>query len=228
MAVVGVGVAPVGVGCGGATPPKERDSGAPFGVQTARRRISIGAECWRGVRDSAPSRKCRPGGWHPLRPQRYRRAIGPGRIGPQAVLPPIFLDAPELVGGSGAAGERIGVKNPPRARPAVEADVRTQIPSAPAPSRHRKSIKETPLPFIPRDAQPLPYLHASTDLGGVHSSERRSASYPPFPENLRPSTRHRAPVLPSILTSTKQRVNKKACQHNKGFAKQHNSKTRGA
>ncbi len=115
MAVVGVGVAPVGVGCGGATPPKERDSGMPFGVQTARRRIGIGAECWRGVRDSAPSRECRPGRWYPLRPQRYRRAIGPGRIGPQAVLPPIFLDAPELVGGSGAAGERIGVKNPPRA-----------------------------------------------------------------------------------------------------------------
>lgn len=108
---------------------------------------------------------------------------------------------------------------------AVEADVRTRIPSAPAPSRHRKSITETPLPFIPRDAQPLPYLHASTDLGGVHSSERRSASHPPFPENLRPSTRHRAPVLPSILTSTKQRVNKKVCQHNNETVCQHNSET---
>lgn len=119
---------------------------------------------------------------------------------------------------------------------AVEADVRTRIPSAPAPLRHRKSIKETPRPFIPRDAQPLPYPHTSTDLGGVHSSGRRSASHPPFPENLRPSTRHRASVLPSILTSTKQRVNKTvekcanttAKQHNRGSAKQHNSKTRGA
>lgn len=106
MAVVGVGVAPVGVGCGGATPPKKRDSGMPFGIQTARRRTGIGAECWRGVRDSAPSRECRPGGWYPLRPQRYRRAIGPGRIGPQAVLPPIFLDAPELVGGGFRGGGR--------------------------------------------------------------------------------------------------------------------------
>ena len=140
---------------------------------------------------------------------------------------------------SGVQGRRASVsasKIRPGPGSAVEADVRTRIPSAPAPSRHRKSIKETPLPFIPRDAQPLPYLHASTDLGGVHSSERRSASHPPVPENLRPSTRHRAPVLPSILTSTKLRINKTAekCanttakQHNKGFAKQHNSKTRGA
>lgn len=168
------------------------------------------------------SRAPHPGRWHPLRPQRYHGAVGPGRIKPPGGLTPIFLDAPGQFGDSAAAGERIGVKNPSRAGLRGEKDVRTRIPSAPAPSRHRKSIKETPLPFIPRDAQPLPYLHASTDLGGVHSSERRSASHPPFPENLRPSTRHRAPVLPSILTSTKQRVNKTAkqgacktmCQHN--------------
>ena len=66
-------------------------------------------------RDSAPSRECRPGGWHPFRPQRYRIAVGPGHIEPQAVLPPIFLDAPVLVEVSEAAGERIGVKNPSRA-----------------------------------------------------------------------------------------------------------------
>lgn len=41
--------------------------------------------------------------------------VGPGRIEPQAVLPPIFLDAPELAEVSAAVGERIGVKNPSRA-----------------------------------------------------------------------------------------------------------------
>lgn len=116
MAVVGVGVAPVGVGFGGATPPKERDSGVPFGGSGG----TPGDRHWSGIqggvsRDSAPVQECRPGGWHPFRPQRYRRAVGPGRIEPQAVLPPIFLDAPELAEVSAAAGERIGVKNPSRA-----------------------------------------------------------------------------------------------------------------
>ena len=116
MAVVGVGVAPVGVGCRGATPPKELDSDVPSGGSGG----TPGDRHWRrnagGVsRDSAPARECRPGGWHPFRPQRYRRAVGPGRIEPQAVLPPIFLDAPELAEVPGAAGERIGVKNPSRA-----------------------------------------------------------------------------------------------------------------
>lgn len=42
------------------------------------------------------------------------------------------------------------------------------------------------------------------------------------PENLRPSTRHRAPVLPSILTSTKQRTSKTTQQHNCTTTQQQN------
>ena len=204
MAVVGVGVAPVGVGCGGATPPKERDSGEPFGVQTARRRIGIGAECWRGVRDSAPSRECRPGGWHPLRPQRYRRAIGPGRIGPQAVLPPIFLDAPGLFGDSAAADERIGVKNPPRTglrgggrRPNPDT-IRTGSVTAPR-------FRSRGTSFAVRVA--LPYSIPPTGLERVCSSREAFGFASTGPENLRPSTRHRdlhRPIHTDISTTIKQ------------------------
>lgn len=115
MAVVGVGVAPVGVGFGGATPPKGRVSDVPSGGSDGTPGgAALGRNAGGVSRDSAPSRECRPGGWHPFRPQRYRRAVGPGRIEPQAVLPPIFLNAPVLFGDS-AACERIGVKNPSRA-----------------------------------------------------------------------------------------------------------------
>lgn len=189
MAVVGVGVAPVGVGFGGATPPKERDSGVPSGGSDG----SPGDRHWRrnagGVsRDSAPSRECRPGGWHPFRPQRYRRAVGPGRIEPQAVLPPIFLDAPGLVEVSEAAGERIGVKNPSRAglrgggrRPNPDT-IRTGSVTAPR-FRSRGSS------FAVRVA--LPYPISTTHLGGVCSSGEAFGFASTGPENLRPSTRHR-------------------------------------
>lgn len=118
-------------------------------------------------RDSAPTRECRPGGWHPFRPQRYRRAVGPGRIEPQAVLPPIFLDAPGLVEVSGAAGERIGVKNPSRAglrgggrRPNPDT-IRTGSVTAPRFRSRRTS-------FAVRVA--LPYPISTTHLGRVCSS----------------------------------------------------------
>ena len=83
MAVVGVGVAPVGVGFGGATPPKEQDSGVPSGGSGG----TPGDRHWRrnagGVsRDSAPSRECRPGG------QAARRGIDIGG-GMQAGCPGI-------------------------------------------------------------------------------------------------------------------------------------------
>lgn len=70
-------------------------------------------------------------------------------------------------------------------------------------------------------------------LNEARSSNRRSTSPPLFPENLRPSTRHRAPILPSILTSTKQRISKTTkqgasktmCQHNSTTTQQRVSKT---
>ena len=63
MAVVGVGVAPVGVGCRGATPPKELDSDVPSGGgQAARRGIGIGTECRRGVPEFRAGPGVSPGG----------------------------------------------------------------------------------------------------------------------------------------------------------------------
>ena len=57
------------------------------------------------------------------------------------------------------------------------------------------------------------------------SSNRRSTSPPLYPENLRPSTRHRDPMLTSILTSTKQRISKTTKQGASKTMCQHNSET---
>lgn len=171
MAVVGVGVAPVGVGFGGATPPKEQDSGVPSRGSDGS---PGGGRHWGGMQAGCPGIPRRPGsaaradgGWHPFRPQRYRRAVGPGRIEPQAILPPIFLDAPGLVEVSGAAGERIGVKNPSRAglsgggrRPNPDT-IRTGSVTAPRFRSRRTS-------FAVRVA--LPYPISTTHLGRVCSS----------------------------------------------------------
>lgn len=165
-------------------------------------------------RDSAPARECRPGGWHPFRPQRYRRAVGPGRTEPQAVLPPIFLDAPVLVEVSGAAGERIGVKNPSRAGSAVEDDVRTRIPSAPAPLRHRDSAHEGPPSRSSTARVVLPYPIPPTGLGGVRSSERRPASPPPTRKTSDLPPGIGISIGPPILTSTKQQISKTTKRHN--------------
>ena len=181
------------------------------GVQTARRGISIGAECRRGIPGSAPSRECRPGGWHPFRPQRYRRAVGPGRIEPQAVLPPIFLDAPMLFGNSAAASERIGVKNPSRTglrggsrRPNPDT-IRTGSVTAPR-------FRSRGTSFAVRVA--LPYPTSSTDLGRVCSSDWRSASLPRSRKTSDLPPGIGISIGPSIPTSTKQQ-NNKTTQHSR-------------
>lgn len=176
MAVVGVGVAPVGVGFGGATPPKGRVSGVPSGVSDG----TPGDRHWRrnagGMsRDSAPSRECRPG------VQAARRGIGIGS-GMQAGCPGIPRRPGSAARADGIRFGRKGTAEPsgrgassrrrfcrrssstrrgwsrfqgrrasvsaskirPRPGFAVEADVRTRIPSAPAPLRHRDSAHEGP------------------------------------------------------------------------------------
>lgn len=161
-------------------------------------------------------------GWHPLRPQRYRRAVGPGRIEPQAVLTPIFLDAPGQFGDSAAAGERIGVKNPSRAGLRGEKDVRTRIPSAPAPLRHRDSAPEAPPSRSSTARAALPCPIPPTGLGDVRSSERHPASPP-----LSRKTSDLPPGIgisigPPILTSAKQRTSKTTQQHNCTTTQQQN------
>lgn len=128
-------------------------------------------------------------------------------------------------------------KIPSGPSPRGEEGVRTRIPSAPAPSRHRiPDRRGPPAPLLPPRCFLLGERNTSERplfFNEACSSKRRSTSPPLFPENLRPSTRHRDSMLPSILTSKKQRVskttkqgaNKTMGQHNRGSAKQHNSKT---
>lgn len=113
------------------------------------------------------------------------------RCGPEMQTPRASVSASKIPSGPSPRGEEA---------------VRTRIPSAPAPSRHR---------ILDRLGLPCPAATASIFsprrdplLNEARSSNRRSASPPLFPENLRPSTRHRALILPSTLTSTKQRANK--------------------
>ena len=149
-----------------------------------------------------------PGGWHPLRPQRYHGADGPRQFG------------------DSAADERIGVKNPSRAGLRGEEDVRTRIPSAPAPLRHRDSAPEVPPPrsFAARAA--LPYPIPSIDLRGIHSSERRPVSPPLSRETSDLPPGIGISIGPPILTSTKQRTSKTTQQHDCTTTKQQNSTTR--
>lgn len=230
MAVVGVGVAPVGVGFGGATPPKERDSGVPSGRSSG----TPGDRHWGGMQAGHPGIPRRPGsaaradgGWHPFRPQRYRRAVGPGRIEPQAVLPPIFLDAPVLVEVSAVAGERIGVKNPSRAglrgggrRPNPDT-IRTGSVTAPR-------FRSRGTSFAVRIA--LPYPIGTTHLGGVCSSGKAFGFASTGPENLRPSTRHRdlhRPIHTDINKTAKhiRGARPKIKQHNTITKHQNNTTT---
>ena len=142
-----------------------------------------------------------------------------------AVWTPIFLArrcGPEMRMPRASVSES---KIPSGPSPRGAEGVRTRIPSAPAPSRHR----------IP-DRRGLPCPAATTSmfsprrgplLNEARSSNRRSTSPPLYPENLRPSTRHRDPMLPSILTSTKQRVSKTAKQGVSKTMGQHNNTTEG-
>lgn len=217
MAVVGVGVAPVGVGCGGATPPEEQISDDRSGTGRAHRSIGIRAESrWRNFGMPRCPRAPHPGGWHPLRPQRSRRADGPGHIEPQAVLTPIFLDAPGQFGDSAAAGERIGVKNPSRAGSAGKKTSEpgyhphrlrygTEIP------RPRHLLRGVGGPTLPDPAnRPRRY----TLLGEAS----RFAST--VPENLRPPTRHR-----NLHRPTHTDISKTANQQNYTTTQLHNDTT---
>lgn len=204
MAVVGVGVAPVGVGCRGATPPKELDSDVPSGGgQAARRGIGIGTEC-RRVSGSAPA------------------GVPPGRmasVSAAKVPQSRRAGAHRAAGGfcrrssstrrcwSRFQGRRASVsasKIRPGPGSAVEDDVRTRIPSAPAPLRHRDSAHEGPPSRSSTARVVLPYPIPPTGLGGVRSSERRPASPPPTRKTSDLPPGIGISIGPPILTSTKQ------------------------
>ena len=146
MAVVGVGVAPVGVGFEGATPPKGRVSGMPSGGSDG----TPGNRHWGGMQAGYPG--------IPRRPRSAVRADGI-RFGRKGTAEPSGRDASSRRRfchrssstrrcWSRFQGRRASVsasKIRPGPGSAVEADVRTRIPSAPAALRHRDPAHEGPL-----------------------------------------------------------------------------------
>ena len=215
MAVVGVGVAPVGVGCRGATPPKELDSDVPSGGSGGtpgdRHRDGMQAGC--------------PG--IPRRPGSAARADGI-RFGRKGTAEPSGRGAPSRRRfcrrssstrrcWSRFQGRRASVsasKIRPGPGSAVEDDVRTRIPSAPAPLRHRDSAHEGPPSRSSTARVVLPYPIPPTGLGGVRSSERRPASPPPTRKTSDLPPGIGISIGPPILTSTKQQISKTTKRHN--------------
>lgn len=189
MAVVGVGVAPVGVGFGGATSPKERDSGEPSGGgQTARRGIGIGAECRRGV----PGFRAVPG-VPPGRMASVSAAKVPQsrRAGAHRAAGGFAADLPRRAGaGRGFSG---GGRAYRRQKSVPGRAPRWRLTSEPGYHPHRLRYgTEIPLTrHLLRGAgsPPLPDQHHPPRKSVLLGEAFGFAST--GPENLRPSTRHR-------------------------------------
>lgn len=218
MAVVGVGVAPVGVGCGGATPPEERISDDRSGTGRVRRGIGIRAGSGQSdfgmpqcSRSSSPGRMASASAAKIPRSRRawtHRAASGfdtdlPRRAG-------------VIRGFSGGRAYRRQKSFPGRAP--REEDVRTRIPSAPAPLRHRDSAHEAPPSRSSSARVALP------DPANRHRRCTHLGVAPHFaftvPENLRPSTRHR-----NLHRPTHTDINKTASQQNYTTTRLHNDTT---
>lgn len=147
MAVVGVGVAPVGVGFGGATPPKERDSGVPSGGSGG----TPGDRHWSGMQAGCPGIPRRPGSAARADGIRFGRkgTAEPSGRGTSSRRRFCRRSSSTRQCCSRFQRQRASVsasKIRPGPGSAVEADVRTRIPSAPAPLRHRNSAHEGPPP----------------------------------------------------------------------------------
>lgn len=211
MAVVGVGVAPVGVGFGGATPPKERDSGVPSGgsggtpgVQAARRGIGIGAECRRGVPGFRAVPGVPPGRMASVSAAKVpqsRRAGAHRAAGGFAADLPRRASAVRGFSGSGRAYRR--QKSVPGRAP------RWKLTSEPGYHPHRLRYG-TEIPLT-RDllrgagSPPLPDRHHPPRKSVLLGEAFGFAST--GPENLRPSTRHRdlhRPIHTDINKTAKQ------------------------
>lgn len=189
MAVVGVGVAPVGVGFGGATPPKERDSGVPSGGSDGTPGGGgIGAECRRGV----PGFRAVPG-VPPGRMASVSAAKVPQsrRAGTHRAAGGFAADLPRRAGaGRGFSG---GGRAYRRQKSVPGRAPRWRLTSEPGYHPHRLRYgTEIPLTrYLLRGAGSLP-------LPDRHHPPRKSVLLGEAfgfastgPENLRPSTRHR-------------------------------------
>lgn len=157
MAVVGVGVAPVGVGFGDATPSKERDSDMPSGGSGG----TPGDRHWSGMQAGCPGIPRRPGSVARADGIRFGRkgTAEPSGRGASGRRRFCRRSSSPRRGRSRFQGRRASVsasKIRPGPGSAVEADVRTRIPSAPAPLRHRSPQPSLSRPCIPRCGSPYP------------------------------------------------------------------------
>lgn len=186
----------------------------------------------RGCRPGFPRDRIRcasPGRMEPAPAAKVPRGIGPERIGPQGRF---GHRSSSPAGAARRCRCRGRAYRSPKFLPGRAPSVKR--PSAPGyhPHRLRHGIEfptvEVPLPRCYH----LDVFSSESDtprsgqfLNKACSSKRLSTSPPLFPENLRPSTRHRALILPSTLTSTKQRANKTTKQGASKTMCQHNSTT---
>lgn len=204
MAVVGVGVAPVGVGFGGATPPKERDSGVPSGGSGG----TPGDRHWSGMQAGCPGIPRRPGSAARADGIRFGRKgtaepSGRGtssRSGFAADLPRRADVVREFSGGGRAYRRQ---KSVPGRAP------RWKLTSEPGYHPHRLRYG-TEIPLT-RDllrgagSPPLPDRHHPPRKSVLLGEAFGFAST--GPENLRPSTRHRdlhRPIHTDINKTAKQ------------------------
>lgn len=210
MAVVGVGVAPVGVGFGGATPPKGRVLGVPSGGSDG----TPGDQHWGGMQAGYPGIRAVPGvppGWMASVsaakvPQSRRAGAHRAAGGFAADLPRRADVVREFSGGERAYRRQKSV--PDRAP-------RWKQTSEPGYHPHRLRYgTEIPLTRYLLRGAGSPPLHptSSTDLGRVCSSDWRSASLPRSRKTSDLPPGIGISIGPSIPTSTKQQ-NNKTTQH---------------
>lgn len=222
MAVVGVGVAPVGVGFGGATPPKERISDDRSGTGRAHRGIGIRAGSGRrnfGMPQC--SRSFSPGRMASASAAKIPRSR---RAGAHQAAGGFDTDLPRRAGairgfsGGGRAYRRQKSVpgRAPRGRRRPNPDtIRAGSVTAPR-SRTRGTSVAYPhsagSPTLPDSRQPASEVYAPRR--GVPFRFHR-------PGNLRPSTRHR-----NLHRPTHTDINKTASQQNYTTTQQHNNKTK--
>lgn len=201
MAVVGVGVAPVGVGFGDATPSKERDSGMSSGGSDG----TPGDRHWGGMQAGYPGIRAGPGvppGW--MASVSAAKVPQSRRAGAHRAAGGFAADLPRRAGvGRGSRG---GGRAYRRQKSVPGRAPRWRQTSEPGYHPHRLRYG-TEIPLT-RD---LLRGAGSPTLPDQHHPPRKSVLLGEAfgfastgPENLRPSTRHRNLHRPPILTSTKQ------------------------
>lgn len=224
MAVVGVGVAPVGVGFGGATPPKERISDDRSGTGRAHRGIGIRAGSGRrnfGMPQC--SRSFSPGRMASASAAKIPRSR---RAGAHQAAGGFDTDLPRRAGairgfsGGGRAYRR--QKSVPGRAPRGRRRPNPDTIRAGSVTAPRSRTRGTSVAYPHSAGSPtLPYpIPANRPRRYTLLGEASRFAFT-VPENLRPSTRHR-----NLHRPTHTDINKTASQQNYTTTQQHNNKTK--